>query len=162
MPVSGPGPYQLRALSRRLRDAGTEGQGLRRELYKAINEAVKPLAAQVKSTQNLYPHMPDHYADVLAADLSVTVVKRGGRNPSVSIRAKGKAHKRKVAQLDAGVIVHPVFADSGKPRATWQWSRQTRGMKAGFFTDVMERGAPAVQRQVLAAMHDVGKRITGG
>lgn len=155
MPVGGPGPYQLRLLSKRLREAGTEGQGLRRELYKAINEAARPLAAQIKSAENLRSHMPNKYADVLAADLNVSAGKRGGRDPGVTIRARtGKGHKRKVGLLDQGVIVHPVYGNRE------HWVKQTRGMHPGFFDDPAKKAAPQIRKQVGQAMSVVAKRIT--
>lgn len=154
MPIGGPGPYQLRVLNARLREAGSEGKGLRRELYKAINEAARPLAAEVGDTGNLRSHMPDRYADVLVGDLSVTAVKRGGRNPGVSVRAKGRRSKRKVVSLDAGVISHPLFGRRDR------WFTQSGGMRAGFFTGPAEKAAPEIRRKVLDAMREVGKRIT--
>lgn len=154
MPVRGTGPYKLRKLSAELKAAGTQGQGLRRELYRAINDAAKPLVAEVKDPENLRSHMPNRYADVLAADLSVTAVKRGGHDPGVTIRAKGRTHKRKVELLDQGLLVHPVFGDRKR------WVKQTRAMQAGFFTDKAQKAAPDIRKKVLAAMHDVGKRIT--
>jgi hypothetical protein len=156
MPVGGPGPEQLRLLSARLRAAGPQGQGLRRELYRAINEAAKPLAAEVKDPAHLRVYMPNRYAGVLAADLAVTAVKRGGASPSVKIQAKGRAHRRKVVKVDAGVLVHPLFGDRK------HWYSQVKRMEPGFFTEPMVAAAPGIRDDVLAAMHDVGQRITGG
>jgi hypothetical protein len=156
MPVSGPGPYQLRVLSARLREAGDEGKGLRRELLKAVTRAARPLAAEVKDAGHLRPYMPDRYADVLAADLSVTTSKSTGRNPGIAIRAKGRRHRRKVIQLDAGILSHPVFGN----REVWR--TQTSHVRAGFFTDPAERAAPEIRRQVLDAMREVGGKLTGG
>jgi hypothetical protein len=155
MPVGGPGPYQLRVLSARLREAGKEGQGLRRELYKAINQAAKPLAAEIRNPENLRSHMPDRYADVLAGDLNVSAAKRAGRNPGVSIRARsGKGRKRKVALLDQGVIRHPVYGNRKN------WKTQTSGMRAGFFEDPARKAAPAIRDQVVRAMATVAGKIT--
>lgn len=155
MPVKGPGVYQLRVLSRRLREAGAEGQGLRRELYKAVSAAAKPLAAEIKDPENLRPYMPDRYADVLASDISVTTSKSTSRNPGVAIKAKGRAKKRKVKRLnDLGILTHPVFGDREK------WVDQTARVKPGFFTDPCKKAAPDIRAKVLDAMHDVGKRIT--
>lgn len=156
MPVGGPGPYQLRVLSRRLREAGTEGQGLRRELYRAINDAARPLTAEIKSPENLRSHMPNRYADTLAGDLTVSAAKRGGRDPGITIRARsGRGRRRKVALLDQGVIVHPVYGDRE------HWIRQTSGMHPGFFDDPARRAAPEIRKQVGQAMATVAKKITG-
>lgn len=156
MPVSGPGPYRLRVLSARLREAGDEGKGLRRELYKAISQAARPLAAEMKNPGHLRDYLPDPYADILATDLAVTTSKSTGRNPGVAIRAKGRRKKRKVIQLDAGILSHPVFGN----REVWR--TQTSHVKSGFFTDPAERAAPEIRRQVLEAMRVVGGKLTGG
>lgn len=155
MPVGGPGPYQLRVLSARLRES-TEGQGLRREFFKSVSQAVKPLAAEVKDAAHLREYLPDRYADVLSADLSVTTSKSTGRNPGISVRAKGRRRKRKVIQIDAGVLSHPVWGDRSR------WVRQTSHVKAGFFTDPAERAAPGIRKHVGEAMHKVGRKITSG
>jgi hypothetical protein len=155
MPVSGPGPYQLRKLSARLREAGKEGQGLRRELYKAINQAAKPLAAEIRNSGHLGSYMPDRYAAVLAGDLAVTATKSTSKNPGVAIRAKGRRHKRKVIQLDNGILKHPLYGNRE------HWFEQVRGkMRRGFFTDPAERAAPGIRDQVVAALHETGKKIT--
>src|SRR5947207_154889 len=83
MPVGGPGPMQLRDLSLRLREMGKEGKGLQRELYRAINDSVKPFEVEISAAEYLKPYMPDRYAAILAGDLSVTAVKRGGQQASV-------------------------------------------------------------------------------
>ena len=152
------GGADFAALARRLKDAGETR--LRRELFRAIDDAAKPLAAEISSVAHLEPYLPDQYAAVLASDLAVTVYKLTGINPGIRIAAKGRVKKRKVQLLDKGFINHPVFA-RGK-RKTWNWSNgQTAGMKAGFFTDPCDRSGPMVRDAVLKAMHDVASKITG-
>ncbi len=153
--VGGTGPEQLRLLSARLRAAGTEGRELRRELYKAVNEAAKPLAEEIRGYDHLAPYMPNRYAAVLAADVRVTASKSTGRNPGVSIKARGRRHRRKVIRLNDGILTHPVFGDREK------WVDQTRGVRPGFFTDPAERAAPGIRDKVLDAMHATGQKITG-
>lgn len=155
--MAGNGPYKLRVLSAQLRAAGSEGQGLRRELYRAVNAAAKPLAKEIKDAGHLRSYMPNRYADVLAADMTVSATKSTGRNPGVAIKAKGRAKKRKLKQLDAeGVLVHPVYGDRDK------WVRQTTRVRPGFFSDPCKEAAPDIRDQVLAAMREIGKRITSG
>jgi hypothetical protein len=154
------GDQQLRDLSLRLRAMGKEGKGLQRELYKAIREAAKPVAAQVVDPAWLFPFMPDRYAPVLAADLRVTTVKRGGQRALVLIRAKGATRDRQVQRLNAGIIRHPVFARRGTPRKDWRWKTQRGGMRPGFFTDAVRSQAPDIREQVKQACHNVGQKIT--
>ena len=149
------GRYELHLLSARLRAAGKEGQGLRRELYKAISKAAKPLAAEIRNPAHLHGYMPKRYADLLAGDLAVMTQKRFGRDPSIAIKARGRTHKRKVIQLDEGVLSHPLFGDRE------HWYRQTSHVKAGFFADPAKRAAPGIRDEVLAAMHETAQKITG-
>ena len=158
MPVGGPGPQQLRDLSVRLKAMGKEGQGLRRELYRAIDEASKPFARKVTAADYLYPYMPDRYADVLASDMKVTAQKRGGERASVALKAQGRLHRREVQRINAGLLRHPVFARG--LRADWAWKSQIAGMRPGFFTDAAREAAPGIRDRVAQACHDVGRKIT--
>jgi hypothetical protein len=159
MPSSVTGAADFAALSARLKEAGATG--LRRELYKAIGKAADDLAAEIASPRHLYPYMPDRYANTLAADLSVKVYKRGGSNAHVTLRAEARTHKRKLVQLDErGILVHPVFG--GAIRKDWTWVAQFRSVRKGFFTDPVERCAPAVREKILAAMAETKRKIETG
>jgi len=154
------GAAELRGLSLRLKAAGTEGQGLRRKLYKQMNEAVKPLARKIADVEHLKPYMPDRYAAVLAADLTARITKNFSANPRIEVLAKAKQHKRKVVLLDNGIINHPVYAQG--ERRTWRWSNaQTGGMKAGFFSDVVKEESPQIRDKILQAMTETAREITG-
>ena len=162
MPIDGPGREQLRTLAARLKDAGTEGQGFKRELLKQMNEAAQPLAREIASLAHLEPYMPDRYAGVLAADLAVSTQRIFSGNPRVSVTAKARKRKRKIRLIEDGVIVHPVFAQG--PRRKWNWKngRQTAGMKPGFFSDPCEKAAPDIRDHVLEAMAETARKITDG
>jgi hypothetical protein len=155
MPIEGPGSQQLRDLSLRLRAMGTQGQGLRRELYRAINDAARPFAAKISNAAYLSPYMPSRYADVLASDLSVTAVKRGGARASVTIQARGRVHRRQVQAVNAGILSHPLYGNRK------YWFRQADGMTPGFFTDAVVEAAPGIRADVQKAMDDVAAKITG-
>lgn len=156
------GQNELRRLAVRLRDAGSQGQGLKRALYKAVGDAAKPLAEEIGSTANLDSHLPDRYAAVLAADLSVTTAKRLTPDPAVTIRIKGRTHNRQVRSLEAGRMRHPVYARDGVPRRQWTWRGQTGGLKSGFATDPLKEYAPGIRNAVIAAVRDIEYEITGG
>jgi hypothetical protein len=159
--IDGPGRDQLRTLAQRLKDAGDEGKGLRRELMKQMDAAAQPLAVKIASVEHLKPYLPDRYAAVLAADLTVRAQKIFAGNPRVSIRAQGRAHKRKVALLDEGFINHPVFARG--PRRTWDWkNRQTGGMRPGFFSEACRDAAPDIREHVLMAITETTAKVAHG
>lgn len=156
------GEDQLRQVAARLREAGPDGQGLRRELMKQITEAAKPLVKEISSREHLKPYLPDRYAEVLAGDLTVSAQRIFAKDPRVSIRAKAaREHRRKVRWLDQGFINHPVYARG--PRRTWNWANgQTGGMKPGFFTDPCEKATPQIREKVLEALTETARRITHG
>lgn len=155
------GQAELRALSARLRAAGKEGQGLRRKLYKKNREAARPLAEEIARVEHLKPYMPDRYAVTLAEDLGVRTANYFSANPRIEIRAKARAHRRKLRFLDTGFINHPVFARG--PRRGWEWSNgQTGGMKSGFFSDAAKNAAPQIREKILEAMAETARQITGG
>ena len=153
------GAQQLRDLSLRLREMGAEGKGLRRELYRAINDAGKPVADELVNPAWLESFMPNRYAKELAPDLRVTVLKRGGQRASVALRLRGRTRDRQVTRLNAGLLRHPVFAEG--PRHDWHWVTQTGGMHPGFFTDAVRAHIPEIRDEVDQAMHDVARKITG-
>ena len=152
--VKGAQAFQI--LAAHLKEAG-EG-GLRRELGKAIRDAASPVADQIKGVTHLREYMPDRYADVLAADLQVTVNARaGGTSPGVTLTARAPTTGRggrKVRNREAGTITHPLYGNRER------WFDQTGGMLPGFFSGPAERSAPQVQRKVLEAMRDVCDEIT--
>ena len=162
MSIDGPGREQLRTLAARLKDAGSEGQGLRRELMDQMDAAAQPLADKIPDKARLRPYLPDRYADVLADDLAVSTQRIfAGASPRVSVVAKGRVHKRKVQLTEDGIINHPVFAQG--PRRRWDWvSGQTAGMRPGWFSDPCENAVPDIREHVLEAMRITERKITDG
>lgn len=162
MAIEGPGREQLRTLAARLRDAGTEGRGFKRELMSQLEDAVKPLAREIADPARLARYMPHRYAGVLGGDLSVTTQKLfAGDNPRISVVAKAREHKRKLRLIEDGRINHPVFAEG--PRRSWEWENdQVRGMRPGFFADPCEKAAPGIRDHVLEAMAETARKIADG
>lgn len=153
------GSADLHRIAARLREAGKDGQGLRKELMKALTDAAEPLARKISDVEHLRPYLPDRYAAVLAADLSVRVAGRFGADPRIEVRAKARDHKRKIALLDDGFINHPVYAQG--PRRGWNWqNRQTGGMRPGFFADACRDARPDVRAKVMQALAETAKQIT--
>ena len=106
---------------------------------------------------HLRPYMPDRYAATLAADLDVRVYKRAGLNPAIRITADSPApRKRKVIQVDACRLTHPLFGDRER------WFLQLRGMKPGFFSDPVHQAGPQIRRDITTACHDTAQQITKG
>lgn len=147
------GAEQFGELARRLKEAGDKD--LKKELYSGINRAVKPIRTNVKA--NVGDYMPRGYTATLSKSLSVTSGKRSGsRDPGVVIkaRAKGKSEPRYVGPLDNGELRHPVFGN----RNVWRVTR----IKAGFFTNEAQKGAPQARTEMIAAMNTVAEKVAHG
>lgn len=165
MPDPSGAALEFQELARALREAGETG--LRRELYQAVNEAAKPFAATVRSVEHLRPYMPDRYAEILAEDLAVTILKRTGTAPGVSLRAKGRRRSRHVARLNEGILTHPVFGtEEQEARAVmaglghgrgWTWVSQD--IRPRFFDDPAQDLGPEARRQIEAAVQRITDRI---
>src|SRR5215471_10807313 len=142
-------------MAKNLREIGEDG--LRRELYKAINDAVHPALDEVR--KGLVDHMPDRYAAVLDPSLKFDISKRtAGEDPGVYVIARAlgnRRHPRKLPRLESGVLGHPVFGMKTGRRWT-VWISQVEGVQPGFFSDPIERAAPQVRDKILEAV----KRIT--
>ena len=154
---------EFEALARALTEAGESG--LKRELYKAISDAARPLAEEITSTANLEDHLPDRYVPVLQGDLRVTARKRIGGEAGVTLIGSAPTLRgnrgRQVQRLNRGVIGHPVFGKRSRVNARrWAaWVYQTDGMRAGFFDGPVSRAGPEVRRQIEAAIRRVRDKI---
>lgn len=156
---------EFAVLARALKDAGETG--LRRELFKAINDAGQTVGKEIRNVEHLKPYMPDRYAEILAGDLALRVSKRTGTNPGVTLRALGRVRNRHVARINEGILRHPVYgteaqveaAPSGRHGAGWTWVSQD--IRGGFFDDPVERAGPEVRRQIEDAVQQTIRKITG-
>lgn len=148
------GSAELRDLAVRLRDAGSEGRGLKRDLYAAMDEAVRPVADEVGRVSHLMPYLPDPYAEVLASDMTVRTARTlYAGTPRIEVTAKGRLRRRRLKTLDEGSLSHPLFGNRER------WFSQP--VRPGFFSDPVNRAAPQIRDRIAAAMAATSRRITG-
>lgn len=148
------GAEDFATLARRLKAAGETG--LRRELYKALNDAVKPITQKITDPAHLRAYFPGRYADTVAADLKVSTVQNGSiRTPGIRISATGRVKKRKVVQLNDGALHHPLFGDRD------HWYLQIRGVRVGFFSDPCEQSGPDVREKIMTAIDETAAKVMG-
>jgi hypothetical protein len=140
-----------------LEQAGKALQGAekhyRRELFRGLNRAAKPLRRAVQ--ESIPDYMPEAggYAALLQASHAPrTQIKTGGRDPAIRIisRTKGGV-KRSVKKLEAGQLAHPLFAD----REHWF----TQDIRPGFFTEPMEGQADEVRDEMIESIEQVHDAI---
>jgi hypothetical protein len=156
---------ELESVARELRRQADGA--LFRELTAAMRAGVEPATAAIRA--GLRPKLPDQYADILNADLDLTVsVSTTGREPGVSLvaRARGQAGprttgRRRLKRLDGGVIEHPLFGDRSR------WFKQVEpSVQPGFFSGPARDSEPRVLRNLEDALgrvaDEVDRRAAGG
>lgn len=145
------GADQLARAGRALRAQGEAGKGQRKELFKAIQRATRPLKDDVKQAALRDLPRRGGLNRAVASSKITTRTRTGGRNVGVRIVAAGKT-VRDLRSLDRGRLRHPVFGN----REVWV----NQAIRPGWFTRPLEEGAPAVRRELIAAMHTVVRDLT--
>ena len=144
-------------LAKNLKLVGLDG--LRRELYKALDEAAAPLAHEIGNVDHLKDYMPARYAGVLAGDLRIVTHKRAaGTDPGVILHITAPTlgrGGRKVRQRNTGLITHPLFGNKQR------WFTQFKGMRPGFADDPAERAGPVVRDRILEAVRRAADMAVG-
>jgi hypothetical protein len=141
------GADQLGDLAKALRAAGDGGKGLKRELHRGMNRATKPLRAEAQqAAKTRLPQSGGLAASVAKSKFSTRILT--GRNPGVSIQAKGGSA---AATTDRGFVKHPVFGN----RSRWV----TQSVEGGWFTKTMRGGAPVVRKELVEAIENVADQI---
>ena len=158
------GDAELGRLGHRLRMATRDD--LMRELRKGLTEGTKPLSAAI--VEGIPAHMPKGYELTLADAMNFkTSIKTQGRSASVEHKsiAKGKRGKRReIRALERGMLRHPVFGRYRRIKAGWliknPWVRQT--VVRGFWSGPVHQNEDHIRREMRAAIHRVGQKITRG
>jgi hypothetical protein len=145
---------ELEALAFRLRRAG-DGE-LVREVTKAMRDAVDPVQDEIRA--GLKPRLPDRYAKELDEDVRLGVnVRTNERDPGVAITGQARVKARKLRNLDAGRLTHPLFGD----REHWYTQEGAeKGVEPGWFTGPAEAAGPRVRTEIERALEDVSNRAT--
>lgn len=148
----------LNAVAVRLREIGESD--LVRELQNAIGDAVAPLPGRIRA--GLPAHLPNRYAAVLDADMSVsrrTFLGGAGDTARVTVYATPRGKRRKLRVSDAGSLWHPVFGD----RERWYANvAPGHGMERGWFSGPVDEAVPEIRQAVERAMDDIVAKAVGG
>lgn len=153
------GLEDLARLSRALREAGTQGKGLRKELYAGLNRATKPVRKDLKDA--IAPSLPK--SGGLAAEVTkgarFSNSTKTGRDVGVRVVARGRRRRALQLATQQGLIQHPVFANASKGRSSWTWVTQTAGIRRGLLNAAFQRDKPEARREVLRAIDETAKKI---
>jgi hypothetical protein len=150
---------ELEAAAFRLRNAGKEDLAL--ELNAAMRGAVKPVPDEIR--EHAAADLPKRggYAETFSTDLDVKIIARAGggtADANVSVYAKTlSGKKRKLQQLDAGELQHPLFGD----RTKWYPKGHPQPVTPGWFTLPCEDAAPRVRDGLEQALKDVAAKADG-
>jgi hypothetical protein len=138
------GADKLRIVTRALKQFGDKD--LSRGVYRGLNRATIPLRADARRSAATVLPQRGGLADRVAKS-RMTTRRRAGRNPGISIQAKGMPQLR---AMDRGVVRHPVYG-----RGPWVTQRIT----PGWFTDPMEAGAAGVRRELLRVLDEAAREL---
>jgi hypothetical protein len=156
--------FALSAVAAQLREIGDGG--LARELTQEISDAVAPVPDRIRAGLNA--HLPDRYAEVLDGDLRITrsvSPALAGEETRVSVLASTgsrRSGQRKLAQLDDGILFHPLFGrfPYRDPRNRW-FEQGEPSVKPGWFSDPVEESVPDVRAAVERALDNVVEKAVG-
>jgi len=145
---------ELEALAFRLRRAGDVE--LLQAVTKAMRAGVVPVQAEIRA--GLVPHLPNRYAATLDADVRIgTSVRTAGGDPGVSVTGTPAGKTRKLRDLDAGRLTHPLFGD----REHW-YTQEEPSVRPGWFTGPAEAAGPRVRAGIERALADVADKAANG
>lgn len=136
------GAEDFLALSKRLKATGQ--LELRKELNKGLRRAARPLIPKARSAARTTLPQRGGLATLIGGR-PMRVSVRTGSTPGVSIVA-AKTDPR----IDAGRVYHPVFGR--RPGVVQR-------IRPGFFSETLQREAPAVRDDLLAVLDDITRRV---
>lgn len=147
---------RLHGIAARLRADGQ--RGLRLEMTRAMRTGAQPLVLAVR--QAALQKLPKSGGLAAAqAEQAIRIsVLTGSRTAGVRIRT----FRRGSFQTDKGYVRHPTPSLMGYDRSYWDWVRQEIPEAAGWWTDTLKMGSPAVTRLILLELERVARRIQGG
>lgn len=143
------GADQLAAVTKRLKAAGEQGKGLRKQLLKEIRLAAKPLVQDVR--QSAMDTLPASGGLNRQIRKGIGVRTRAaGKSVGVRIVAK---NRYAIKSMDKGRLRHPVFGN----RDVWV----AQSVPPGWFTRPVEAGADEARKGALRAINDIARKVEG-
>ena len=144
------GADEFARLSRQLRELGDKE--LRRDLYKGIQRATKPLKEKAKDAARRDLPSSGGLNEFVAKSKFSTKTRGGGKEPGVRISVVKAGHD--IRRIDKGVLRHPVFGNMNV------WVSQP--VKPGWFTHTLAEESDPVRRELLEVFDDVARRLSRG
>lgn len=140
------GADQLADLAKALKQAGDKD--LQRELYAAINRAVKPVRADIKqSARSNLPRRGGLAADV--ARSSITTRRRSSVSRASGVQIVARNAKLSLHHLNKGQVRHPLKSGGFT----------IQRIKPGWFSGPTEAAASDVRNEILKALNTVSAKL---
>ena len=143
------GVQTIEQVGRKLKATGNKE--LKKELQRGITAATKPLRQKLKAAAKADLPQRGGLAALVGGASFTASIRTSGREVGVRIIGRRKGYS--LAQIDEGVIRHPVFG-----RDVWVEQR----IKGGWFTKTAEADAPQIRRAVVDVLDDVAKKLADG
>jgi len=151
--VSKAGADQLASVGRRLKAAGDEGKGLRKELLAEIRKAGKPTIQEIRArAREILPHSGG-LADRVASAAFGVRTRLAGNRVGVEIKGTGRSVKN-LRAINAGRLRKPVFGN----RQVWA----EQSVEPGFFDEPIEANVPVIRQHIKEAMQATARKIERG
>lgn len=148
--VRNEGAEKFARLARALREIGDKE--LRKELYRGINRAIRPLSASVKKSTTSY--FPRRYALELKKSLRIETKKRPIRDPAITLGGVAKTQRgkdRNLSALNRGRLRHPLYGNRK------HWFNQQ--VKTGWWDEPLSDGADEVRQELVNVLDDIGRKL---
>lgn len=149
MDISVQGADDLAKLGKRLKQLGDKG--LRKELYRGLNRAAKPVKKAGRDAARRQLPQRGGLALKISKTRMTSRTRAVGRNAGVRIVAAGGLDMN---ALDRGRLKHPVWGHRDR------WVLQD--IRAHVLTNGFASAAPEARRQMLVVLDDVARRAEKG
>lgn len=130
-------------------------KAIRRELYRGLNSASKPVREEMKKSTADPVNLPTQggLQALMVSRQSVIATVRGGQYAAVSIKVGGKGGFALGSVYRTGRVMHPTY---GRGR----FVTQTAGVKPRWMDPVFEAQKPEVQAAIQEAIEFIAGRVT--
>lgn len=146
------GADELNRLARKLKEVGDKG--LRKELYRGLQRATKPIRADVQ--RSLATRLPERggLARKMSRARVTSKIRTANRNTRLTIQVSSpRGEDFDVQAMDRGRLRHPVFGRRGK------WV--TQQIPPGAVSEPLEAGADTARTEATAALSRVARQLEG-
>ena len=142
---------QLSGIAAALKEAGDRGN--LNAMHRGIRAEATPLIEAARSAARSQLPKSGGLNEYEASQKIRTAVLTGARTTGVRIIGKASL------ATDTGTWRHPDPSMRGYDRSYWQWTEQTYGPAAGWWSDTMRRNSPAATALIMTELEAVAAKI---